>query len=231
MSRLTAKLYLGFGLIFSVLCALTIICFYEEFSVIAPLAFLICVSLPLTFAGYCGIKRNRDNSEEEEFTKERDAAMILSFIPGLGHSYLGEARKGIPHLLLLIVVIILMLLFVLIACKIIVEAPETAAAYLLYGIILLVFVWLWSAIDVHELCNKQDLPYENGFFEMRLKNSDHGRLLVFIIFYAIGLLASGFMLSEEWISSQVFWIVSLVSALAPLYALYAASKARLKTHS
>ena len=153
MSRLTVKLYLSFGLIFSVLCALAIICFYEEFSVIAPLAFLICVSLPLTFAGYCGIKRNRDDSEEE-FTKERDAAMILSFIPGLGHSYLREARKGIPHLLLLIVVIVLMLLFVLIDCKIIVEVPETAAAYLLYGIFLVVFVWLWSAIDVHELCNK-----------------------------------------------------------------------------
>ncbi len=68
MSRTTAKLYLYFGLIFSIICAISIVFFHKEYSVIVPVVFLICVSMPLTFAGYFGMKK--DGCDEETKKKE-----------------------------------------------------------------------------------------------------------------------------------------------------------------
>lgn len=220
MSRITAKLYLYFGLIFSIICAISIVIFHKEYSVIAPVSFLICVSIPLTFAGYFRMKKDYSDEDNEKIKKERDVAMILSFIPGLGHKYMDESKKGIPHFIIFILSIILMVLFAMMVIGIIEKTPEEASVYLLYGLILLLFAWMWSAIDVNDLCNKSDLPYENGFFEMKLSNSDIGMLVTSIVFYIIGLITSLFMLSEGWIGIEVFSIVVIVSMLAPLYSIY-----------
>lgn len=149
--------------------------------------------------------------------------MILSFIPGLGHKYMGASKKGIPHFILFTVSIILMALFMMIVAGTIEKTPEEASVYLIYGLILLLFTWMWSAIDVNDLCDKADLPYENGFFEMKLSNSDIGMLIVSIIFYIIGLTTSWFMLSEKWIDYTVFLMVTIISLLAPLYSIYSYS--------
>lgn len=220
MSKTTAKLYLYFGSIFSIICAISIVIFHKEYSVIAPVAFLICVSIPLTLAGYFGVKKDSYIVGYEETKKERDTAMILSFIPGLGHRYMDELQKGIPHFILFTVSIILMTLSMMMVTNIIEKTPEEASIFLIYGLILLLFTWMWSAIDVNDLCDKADLPYENGFFEMKLNNSDIGVLITSVIFYIIGLTASWFMLSEKWIDCTVFLIVTAISLLAPLYSIY-----------
>lgn len=220
MSRTTAKLYLYFGLIFSIICAISIVIFHKEYTVIAPVSFLTCVSIPLTLAGYFGMKKDYSDEENEKIKKERDAAMILSFIPGLGHKYMGASKKGIPHFIIFILSIILMALFAMMIIGIIEKTPEEATVYLLYGLILLLFAWMWSAIDVNDLCNKSDLPYENGFFEMKLSNSDIGILVTSIVFYIIGLITSWFMLNEKWIDYTVFLMVTIISLLAPLYSIY-----------
>lgn len=74
MSRTTAKLYLYFGLIFSIICITSIIIFHKEYSVIAPVAFLICVSIPLTLAGYFGVKKDSYNIRCEE-TKKKETLL------------------------------------------------------------------------------------------------------------------------------------------------------------
>lgn len=68
--------------------------------------------------------------------------MILSFIPGLGHKYMDESKKGIPHFILFILSIILMVLFAMMVIGIIEKTPEEASVYLLYGLILLLFAWM-----------------------------------------------------------------------------------------
>ena len=146
--------------------------------------------------------------------------MILSFIPGLGHKYMDESKKGIPLFIIFILSIILMVLFAMMITGIIEKTPEEASVYLFYGLILLLFAWMRSAIDVNDLCNKSDLLYENGFFEMKLSNSDIGILVTSIVFCIIGLITSWFMLNEKWIDSATFLIVSIVSILAPLYSIY-----------
>lgn len=166
------------------------------------------------------MKKEYSDEKYEETKKERDAAMILSFIPGLGHKYMNESRKGIPHFVLFMLSIIMIALFAIMAVGIIEKTPEEASIYLIYGLILLLFTWMWSAIDVNDICNKHNLPYENGFFEMKLGNSDIGLLATSTVFYVIGLITSWFMLNEKWIDFATFLIVIVVSILAPLYSVY-----------
>lgn len=213
----TSKLYLIFGLLFSALCIVACIFLYDRPGIIGAFFFLILVAIPLAVVGYRG---NTNGCGVGPPIKSRDAAMILSFLPFLGHRYLGVPKRGIPMMIPLVTSIGF---FFLGALAIIFETGqngvEVGSSLILYGMLMLVLSWMWSAIDVNDICNKMDLPYEGGFFEMKIKKTHLAQAGLFLTIFLFCILTSLFLLSENWISETHFWISIILSALLPFYVL------------
>lgn len=95
--------------------------------------------------------------------KTRDEALAKSLFPGLGNIYLEEKVKGILIMGVFGFAIVMMALpFVW---------GEEVVVTIVYSIPLIVFSIAYSAIETTESCNKLNLPFKGGIFELNIKNT------------------------------------------------------------
>lgn len=95
--------------------------------------------------------------------KTRDEALAKSLFPGLGNIYLEEKVKGILIMGVFGFAIVMMALpFVW---------GEEVVVTIVYSIPLIVFSIVYSAIETTESCNKLNLPFKGGIFELNIKNT------------------------------------------------------------
>ena len=117
----------------------------------------IGLSLPMIAKGIEELKATNDQTNVSAMSRNRITATGWSFIPGLGHIYLGKKIIG--------TVMFGALIFSIIAFS----APtilkigdphidETTDAILVYGGITFISLLMWSIIEVAILCNEMGLP-------------------------------------------------------------------------
>jgi hypothetical protein len=70
---------------------------------------------------------------------------------------------------------------------------------------------------VTAVCNRTGLPFEGGFFEMKLKRTDLATLALFLTIFIFFILVALFLSGEGWISDGGFWTIIILSMLLPIY--------------
>ena len=101
--------------------------------------------------------------DREVSGKTRDEALAKSLFPGLGNIYLKDRVKGILIMSIFYFAIILMILPFIWGERVVVS--------IIYSIPLIVFSIVYSAIEATESCNKLNLPFKGGIFELNIKDT------------------------------------------------------------
>lgn len=154
--------------------------------IILSVGSLALASLAICYAGIKGIKSADMISDQTSISnngplkKEREAAMALSLLPGFGHRYLTGKIKVMP-LSVFILSILIILLGILIASETFDVEWEMGWTILCYGFILMFFSWVWSALEVNELCNRAKLPHAAGIFTMRWEKTRLGISILYVV--------------------------------------------------
>ncbi len=224
MERFTAKLYITFGLVASIACIMYISAFWREISSIAVLSFLLCIAMPTAYTGYSNLKvfeKENFGKHGEKSTKEREAATILSLIPGLGHAYLNRVKRGIIFWIAFVIGVILVVIAVMGYTNImeyINMSPEESTVFLIFGMIVGSFSIFWSALDVNELCIQYNLPHTDGEFDTTWERTDLGEAILFIVTSILMISLAILFKVYEWITSMgMFWTIIIISIILLIY--------------
>lgn len=206
MGKDSAKTLTVFGIMASAVIVGAMI--YTGFGYISVL-YLILLTYILGHAliggAYELFKLKSEKSNDEIPKKEREAAMIMAWIPGLGQAYMGDFKKGIIPLSIFILAI---------ACIIIDLGIGTEMFLFIYGLILYFYSAVWSSIDINEMCNKLDLEHTGSPFEMKWENNSQLRDILSIIAYiVIVLITYTFMMYEgqdRYISMSIILLSTIL---------------------
>ena len=136
--------------------------------------------------------------------KEREAAMIMAWIPGLGQAYMGEFKKGIVPLSIFILAI---------ACIIIDLGIGTEMFLFIYGLILYFYSAVQSSIDINEMCNRLDLEHTGSPFEMKWENNSQLRDILSIVAYTVIVLITYAFMKYEGQDLNISVAIILLSTL------------------
>ena len=150
MSNANARIAMAIGaaLVIATISVMIISFLYGAGGAVGRIGILGIIGGLMIYGGKRNIENNLWNPKNElKETKSRDVAMALNFIPGLGHIYLGEVRKGT----ILLSITIIMGTFM-------VASLFTQLLYIVEVVIYLVlFVFahiIICFIDVEQICNK-----------------------------------------------------------------------------
>ena len=120
----------------------------------------VFISITATFFALCSHLFTNETINERE--KNRPAAMLYSFIPGLSHIYLRQYKRSISFLAMYGVIGILFLLMFHI---------DNSGTILFVTLIGLLFcIEFLSLIDTEYVCNNLNLPYTGDVYEVRIEN-------------------------------------------------------------
>lgn len=190
MGKDSAKLYAIIGTILFAICCVALVVFRDLPGAILSAGSLAIASLTICYVGINGIKSADSTSDlmsatcDEVIHKEREAAMTLSFLPGFGHRYLTGKIKIIQTI---IFVISLLVIFVGLLITSEILSIEWIVGWIIvcYGFIILFFSWVWSALEVNDLCNVAKLPNPGGIFSMKWEKTRLGLFILYLVTYVI----------------------------------------------
>lgn len=141
--------------------------------------------------------------------------MLLSFLPPLGHRYLGRWRRGVPVMMAMMLAITMLVVSAVLALGDPDRVDGYAVSSMLYGLWVLIFSWTWSALEVNDACNRLGLGHENGFFEMKVRDTASWMVALGLVVASSIFATSAFLWAEGYISAA--GTASLTSvALAPV---------------
>ena len=175
------------------------------FAVIMPM-YILAVAAFSMVAGI-EIRISYIDTEREREEKSRAVAMLLAYLPGLGHIYLGERRRACGFILMYLAYIPI---FVLIALY---DADDL---YLMVIFIAVLFQMIFtSLLDTEMICNRRNMVSEYSVMEFRIKNFDLAYLTLSLcatIFISMAAAYSLFHFTEEnelpiYAVTVTIWIV------------------------
>lgn len=185
MGKDSAKLYIIIGSIMFTLCCIALIFFHDLPGITLPIGSLTFASLVICGVGIYNIKNisiyeDKENNKE----KEREAAMALSLLPGLGHKYLTGKLKIIHTTIFTISLILIISGMILISGTVRIE-EDVGWVSLVYGLVVFFFSWSWSALEVNDICNNMKLQNIKGIFSMNWDKTELGLSILFIVTFII----------------------------------------------
>ncbi len=157
MGKASSKSLVAFGIV-----ATAIVIGAMFYAGIGPISLLYLIFLAsiiwhCLIRGIYGLYKSRSEVIDDAHQKEREAAMVLAWAPGLGHIYLGEFKRSFIPLTALVISVICISYDLLIG---------TEMYLFIYGLILYFYAAFWSCIDVNEICNQLGLVHSDSPFEM-----------------------------------------------------------------
>lgn len=185
MGKDSARLYVIIGSIMLTLCCIALIFFNDLPGIMLSVGSLAFASLVICSVGIYNIKNiNIYEDKENNKEKEREAAMALSLLPGLGHKYLTGQLK-ISHTIVFTISIILIITGIMIISGAIKIEEGAGWISLVYGLVIFFFSWSWSALEVNDICNNMNLQNIKGIFSMNWDKTKLGLSILFIITFII----------------------------------------------
>lgn len=196
--------YLAVGLMLVIGCVAAFV-YLRDILVLGPL-FLGGIMAALGLVGVLKLSPNALSSG-----KSREAAQILSFIPGSGHIYLGRWKRG-----MLIVSSFLVSLALLVSILFI--DAGTVAVVAAYGLTILIFSVFWSMVDIQIVFEQMDLPFEGGIMDLNIKNFNLAENVLFMgTFVALVSFSAFFVYIRFLDDNLIIWVVVVLSLMFPLY--------------
>lgn len=152
------------------------------------------------------------NEGPDDSNKNRPAAMIYSFVPGIGHAYLHQYRRAMVFSLGYLAIVCLTL--AMIASK-----SEAIPSFMaVVGVI--IGMEFMSLVDVERVCNRLQLPYTGNAYELKVKNYNLAYLTTIFISYIIGAVPSAYILitnnTPDWkicIAIVIVWSLVLITGI------------------
>lgn len=139
MGKDSARLYVIIGSIMLTLCCIALIFFNDLPGIMLSVGSLAFASLVICSVGIYNIKKiNIYEDKENNKEKEREAAMALSLLPGLGHKYLTGQLK-ISHTIVFTISIILIITGIMIISGAIKIEEGAGWISLVYGLVIFFF--------------------------------------------------------------------------------------------
>ncbi len=216
MNKDTAKACTVAGIMLVVLLSLAIP-YVNGIYVTILISNIICFAIPFIVIGIAGLYENKDNKNNEKHVKERAAATMFSAIPGLGHVYLKRYVKGIFYMVLfLIFAAIFAIGIILYSDDYYYEYTNAATVSYTYGSIMAFFIWIWSYIDIANICNDDGLPYMEESLEIRCKRTDLATSILFMITSVLLIAASVIMMNFDVTISNFLNIIVIVLSIVLL---------------
>lgn len=172
-------------------------------------------SISLLLLGILTITINVDEEDVlyESTSKCRDTALAKALIPGLGNIYLGEYKKGMLILCTFFFGIIMMILPFIFG--------EDMLACMIYALPLILFSLVYSSIEATESCNKLNLPFNNGMFELHINDTTLAKSLTFAIFSVVILLMDPYVRSGALgYDIRQLWIADVCAVILLIYSLF-----------
>ena len=134
-------------------------------------------ALVASFGIVCGaatinavVSRFTHKSDDEE---DRNALMLCSLFLGTGYFYIGRSLKGIIVTIMEGIGLVLAAIgFILITSEEIMDLIDYGGIALAYGFLFYFsFAWL-SRLDIHEYCNKKELPHTDDLLNVEMHVTD-----------------------------------------------------------
>lgn len=152
------------------------------------------------------------NEGLNESYKNRPAAMLYSFIPGIGHIYLHRYRTAMSFSLGYLAIICLIFAMA-------VSESEAISPFMAIAGTIICMEFM-SLIDVERVCNKLQLPYTGYAYELRIKNYNLAYLTTLFTSCVIGATPSIYTLTAgntvDWkicITIVIAWSLILIAGI------------------
>ena len=172
----------------------------------------IFVLVPLIIIGAYGMIKDRSSGVKED-VKNRDAASMLSLIPGLGHFYLDKNFKGVLFFIGLVLSGMIFALGMISGSDNYGYVFGTPDVLYIYGILMLLTVLIWAALDVEWLCNEMGLEDSECW---TIKRTDLVLSILLLTFFML-FISIAIIYYIDRIDVKINIAVALLSILLPLY--------------
>lgn len=196
---------------------------------ICIISIILCLSYAIVFRGVGGISMTMISiafvgalsrgiyryriPDNNEYTKDREMALMLSMFAGAGHMYLNKTKIGYPLLVIFTIGVIGSIYGFFIVIEASVDKIDAGLMIFTYCIIATASVSIWSILMVNDLCNKIGLPRTGSIYEMKWKNTKKGITILSLLSFSLILAISATFIHYDFLSLTIGVPITVISVI------------------
>ncbi|MDR3075589.1 MAG: hypothetical protein LBU30_06115 [Candidatus Methanoplasma sp.] len=184
------KIKLAAVAVFAILVSIS---FYSGAWHLIPLAVAVTFAFTAPFMG---------DSDGNASGKSRVKGLYLSFLPGLGHTYLGRARSSVPYVSVFVISVFVFSLAVPFTEDVVYLIMLFATTYFSAAMV--------AAVEIEAVCDELGIPHEDGSAEMNIQNRPRAYMLSVIMPYSLLFIIAVFCWVRDTIHTVPIYVVSLL---------------------